>query len=442
LQRRRINSTRKGEEGIVVLLVAMFLLFVVGAMAALAVDLVTFYTARSEAQQAADGAALAGARAMANSGMTSADPLNTLLVTNAEDLARTIATQVAVENKVGGAVPSVNVTFNDADHNDPQIIVQVSRTDLPVFFSRIWGNTAATVKASATAEAYNPSGLNTAGGLAPPVALTCVKPWLLPNRDPSKAANSPIFDVNTGRIASTATGLLGWNSAKSPPPSAGNLQSACPNGDCTTGGLPSPSAWRYYPGKVDSSNFPPPTQSVPSCPSVSTTLTDYQKSIAGCVPKPISCYTPVPVDIDTIPFPARAQDTADAVNCLTHAAANLGDGDVADPLPLPDPAPFTFTGGNQNPIASAKGKRILVSDSLVTVPVIDDSGLNSGSTTATVIGFVQLFLNADGAPAPNVDPAPIQTKIVNMIGCGANATGQPIQGNGTSAVTVRLIAPQ
>ncbi|HLM79633.1 MAG TPA: pilus assembly protein TadG-related protein [Terriglobales bacterium] len=44
------------------------MLFVIGAMAALSIDEVTLYTARSEAQLAADAAALAGARVLANSG--------------------------------------------------------------------------------------------------------------------------------------------------------------------------------------------------------------------------------------------------------------------------------------------------------------------------------------------------------------------------------------
>ena len=33
--------------------------------------------------------------------------------------------------------------------------------------------------------------------------------------------------------------------------------------------------------------------------------------------------------------------------------------------------PFQFLAGNQNPIASAVGKDVMVSDSLVTIPVID-----------------------------------------------------------------------
>ena len=43
------------------------------AMAALAIDVVTLYVARSEMQRAADAAALAGAKAFVDSGVTSLD---------------------------------------------------------------------------------------------------------------------------------------------------------------------------------------------------------------------------------------------------------------------------------------------------------------------------------------------------------------------------------
>ena len=81
------------------------MLFVLGAMAALAIDVVTFYTARSEAQLAADGAALAGARVLANSGATS-DTTGTLLasVESSSGSAQTVATQVATQNVVGGVI--------------------------------------------------------------------------------------------------------------------------------------------------------------------------------------------------------------------------------------------------------------------------------------------------------------------------------------------------
>lgn len=424
------------------MLVAIFLLFVVGAMAALAIDLVTIYTARSEAQQVADAAALAGARVLANSGMTSSDPTDTILASNAESLATTVATQVASQNKIAGGTATVTITYNTGAldfQRNPHITVQVTKTDLPTYFSRIWGSTAAGVKATATAEAYNPSGLNNVVGAAPPVAPACVKPWLLPNLDPTAAGSGgpPIFNKNTGAILNY--GLLGWNAPKAPGSAVG-LRSVCTGGNCGGGALPAPVSWQFYPS--DQISFPAPTKVLPSCANISTP-TAYQHSIAGCVTTPISCGSVV--NIDTGNHPSHAAKAADAVNCLTHATANLGDGDVADPFPAPSPAPFTFTGGNQNPNANVHGKQVLVSDSLVTVPVIDDTTITSGSTTATVIGFVQLFLNADGAPASNsLDPEyPIQTKIVNIIGCGTNAspTAQPILGNGSSPVAVRLITP-
>jgi len=149
------------------MLVAVVMLFVVGAMAALSIDVVTLYTARSEAQLAADGAALAGARVLANSGLTS----TTTGPAGAEDLARTIATQVAANNEVGGrnlnivgtsactAGQEICVSFNDGDSafvTDPHITVRVQRTDLPTFFARIWGSKQITVAASATAEGFAP----------------------------------------------------------------------------------------------------------------------------------------------------------------------------------------------------------------------------------------------------------------------------------------------
>src|ERR1700687_3974995 len=188
------------------------MLFVVGAMAALSIDVVTLYTARSEAQLAADGAARAGARVLANSGMTS-KPTDAALTSNAETLASTVATQVARNNEVGGrklAGSEVTVSFPNAGSpsfgTDPHVTVRVQRTDLPTFFARIWGSTQLTVTASATAEAYNPSGANASFGTTTPVAPICVKPWLLPNIDPTSPPATPttIFDPTTGAITNPA----------------------------------------------------------------------------------------------------------------------------------------------------------------------------------------------------------------------------------------------
>ncbi len=116
----------KRERGIVIVLVAVVMLFVVGAMAALSIDVVTLYTARSEAQLAADAAALAGARVLANSGATS-DRTGTLL-TSVETIpgpASVVATQVAEQNQVGGTyLTGANITaisFGGSDYTNPTI---------------------------------------------------------------------------------------------------------------------------------------------------------------------------------------------------------------------------------------------------------------------------------------------------------------------------------
>jgi len=424
------------------MLVAVVMLFVVGAMAALSIDVVTLYTARSEAQLAADGAALAGARALANSGMTS-DTANTALAANAETLASTVAIQVARHNEVGGrnlVATEVTVSFPNAGSTDfgtnPHVTVRVQRTDLPTFFARIWGSKQITVAASATAEAYNPSGAN-ALGVTTPVAPICVKPWLLPNIDPSNPGNpvapNQIFNPTTGAIAPTATALLGWTTPPGPPtPNPKRLQPACI--DCSTPPAPTPGVWQYYPA-----SFPAPTQALPSCTSALTTA--YEQSVAGCIQTPIPCNGTA--TIDPSDYTNRDTETSSAVNCLTHATNRRGDADEVDLTAAAAPSPpFQFLAGDNNPVAGAVGKDVLVSDSLVTVPVFDSSTWPP-PTPVQIVGFVQLFLNPNGVATPNSGPnaGHMKATVINMAGCGTGVTGTPILGNGASPVAVRMISP-
>ena len=350
------------------MLVAIVMLFVVGAMAALSIDVVTLYTARSEAQLAADGAALAGARVLANSGATS-DQTGTLLIaaTDSTSVAKVLATQVATQNSVGGTPltgTNVNVTFGQivAPWTNPTVTVSV-QASLPTFFARIWGKTQVTVAASATAEAYNPSPAATATNGVTPVAPICVKPWLLPNIDPTSPPNNPtaIFDRTTGAISDQ--NLLGWTSSNATP----QLSVACTNGNCS-GTLPNPIAWKYYPGDP-ATTFPPPTV-YPTCtPALAT---PYEESVAGCVQTAIACNDNA-ANIDTSQYTNRDPETAEAANCLTHAK-NRGGGDTVTTT-APPAAPLEFVAGDDNPFvlsgATSAGTDIMVSDSLVTVPVYD-----------------------------------------------------------------------
>ena len=441
-------SIRKNEQGIIILLVAVFMLFVVGAMAALAIDVVTLYTARSEAQLAADAGALAGARVLANSGMTSYQTL-TAAAESGPFGASLVAQWVATHNNVGGSRlnnAEVTVTFPaTAPFSNPQITVQIQVTDLPTFFSRIWGNQHLAVAATATAEAYNPSGAF-AIGAGPPVAPLCVKPWLLPNIDPTNPTRGTkhIFAA-TG---TAAAGLVGqtWPNANN----ANGLFSACA-GDCSLG-ITTPPAGQYgyyYPGAIDATDFPAPTQALPAC---AAGFNAYQTAIAGCVQRPISCgpasaINPSAINIDQNAYTAgtRDSDTVQAVGCLIHynvPGGVLGDADSIDLADTPS-TPYVFWGGKQNPIAGAQGQPVIVSDSLVTIPVIDTTTL---ANPFTVVGFLQVFLNPSALTTfpstGTAGPYQIPAMIINAVGCAGTSAGtSPILGNGASPVAVRLITP-
>src|SRR6266404_6012512 len=387
------------------MLVAVVMLFVVGAMAALSIDVVTLYTARSEAQLAADGAALAAARVLANSGATSDTTGGSMA--SAWNLAKAVAIQVATQNKVGGTnlTPAeVTPTGPGGNNADPTVTVVVQKNDLPTFFARIWGTRTLRVKASATAEAYNPSYLQgTAAGPGLPVAPTCVKPWLLPNIDPSNPPNQ-IFDPASGAITA-GPGLLGWEQ----PPRLG--------AECTANCLPpptGPNVWRYYPG--DPADFPAPSASSVACPGCPG-FNGYQLSIVGCVQPPIKCNSIV--HVDPAPDGNRDPEAADAVDALAHTSGNQGDSVAILPSP-----PFQFVSGGDNPVvqsgAMAGGTNMMVSDSLATVPVIDTSSptFTNNYPNVQIIGFVQLFLNPTGQKV-NPGTKLIHTEVINLVGCGA-----------------------
>jgi hypothetical protein len=429
----------KDEQGVIITLVAVFMLFVVGAMAALSIDVVTIYTARSEAQLAADSAALAAARVLANSGATS-DTSGTLM-TSATPIAQAVAYQVAEQNQVGGTnlTPfQITVSFGTANPTNSTVNVKV-QANLPTFFARVWGSTQVTVGATATAEAYNPSATSaiTAGGATrPTVAPMCVKPWLLPNISPRPgAAGSQIFDPATGAILDVS--LLGWVT----PPGGPHLRTVCTGAAQQSCAGPTPTAWWYYPGTTDptTGNFPAPSASSVTC-SGCTGFNNYQLSIAGCVQTPISCNATV--SVDQTPDGARDTETADPVNDMTHATTNKGDSVDTSVTPSP---PFQFLAGDDNPVPGTKGNDVMVSDSLVTVPVINvdsASGLPPAYPTVQIIGFVQLFLNPNGTASPSTGTGAghIRTQVINLAGCGTVASGTPIFGNGASPVVVRLIS--
>src|SRR5437867_9589295 len=194
-----ISRKQSQERGQTIALVALTIVTLL-AMAALAIDVVTLYVAKGEVQRAADAAALVAAKAFVDSGVTS-DPANTSLQTLAENMATAGINAILPQNKVAGAAPALVGTatfdFSTARPGNPQVTVSLQRTGLPIFFARIWRSAAATVTASAKAEAYNPANSQTATGNYIPVTLKNIKPLLIANQE---GTNKFITDASGGVV--------------------------------------------------------------------------------------------------------------------------------------------------------------------------------------------------------------------------------------------------
>jgi hypothetical protein len=440
---------RKSERGVTIFLLAVGMAFIILAVSALAIDLVAMYTARGEARLAAEAAAMAGARVLATSGVTT-DPSATRIA-NAKVLANTVATGVATKNLVGGrplAVGEVLVTFpNEGDlaafSVNPQVSVVVRRTDVPTFFARAWGTLSVSVSGSAIAEAYNPS--HAAGGSTlPPLAPQCVKPWLVPNIDPNYAPNG-FFNPSTGAII--------------PPSTVGEaltLLYGCSGGACA-GGLPPTLTQPGTPGSPGPPAVPPTPPSVVffpanftapasnSWPPTCTPACAYEETIVGCSPQPITCGVTSNAIVQLVSTgcaATRSNQTYNGTRCLIHTAGGANDQDQLDTTVTP----ARIKAGDQNPLVLesilAADDRIWTSDSLVSIPVYDNTVTHppSGSTQAVnVIGFIQGFITNVTDPATST--IKLKVTVMNLSGCGTpSASASPIVGDGVSAVPVHLIS--
>jgi Flp pilus assembly protein TadG len=459
LVRSSTQRHRSAERGVTIVLVALTMVAIM-AMAALSIDVVTLYLANAEAQRSADAAALAGARILSISGLTG-DPGDTANRWQpACNFAAQVATAVAEQNTLGGGAltnSQVTVTFpNNSDTAqctlntaafgvNPLVSVKVQRTDVPTFFARIWGQSGASVSATATAEAFNSSNSDSVGnggatGTVIPVQPRCVKPWIVPNLDPVKTPRPFLNDdgtirspgirlngVGNGVVGETFNLIADCNGIADPcqfnvannfvnPPQA-NAQPNTPN-------------LEYLPGQA-----PVTSSAVPAC----ATATPYEEAIAGCDQSTVyqcgvqSSAAPTPNQVDLAENPTGSLgDTSLATQCLINQAAG------PDTLDL-TAYPYHFNTGAGNPIVASgaltSGSIVTSSNSIVTLPIYDGNPVAvSGTSPVTIVGFLQVFINNVDTGTGNVN-----VTVLNVTGCGngTNAVGTAV--SGTSPVPVRLI---
>jgi Flp pilus assembly protein TadG len=440
-------------------------IFSIIAMAALSIDIGTLYQASAEAQRSADAAALAAARVLSLSGMTG-DPTNKSGQWSAACAAATLAAQaVGSQNTVAGAAPTVPTpTYVAADGKsdctagsgtavsfgvNPTVTVKVMQSNLPTYFSRIWGSAGSSVSATATAEVFNPSnsGSFASGGEMVPVQPHCVKPWIVPNRDPGNpsgcAGATCMQFVSTTAGATAGTILNGgvtYNGATGVIGETFNLIADCgPTGGCVppppgypqaNTGAPTPPPMpylQYLPGQVLGTPI-----AAPSCGRADP----YQEAIAGCDQStPYQCgvqasiaTNPSRIDLMENPYGATG-DTATAAGsgCLTKSGDTLSTSIY----------PYAITSGPSNPLAS--GSVVTSSNSIVSLPIYDDIEALNGANNSpvTIVGFLQVFINS-------VDTATsgyVNVTVLNVAGCGESVPNNATYINGTSPVPVRLITP-
>lgn len=407
----RVRNKRNGERGISLYLVAGSLFILLG-ISALAIDLASLYVARNEAQRAADSAALAGAKVFVESGC-----INSGTCAGQEGAATTRAVRVGSQNILAGVNVTVNagdVSFDVGTPQNPRITVTVESGNLNTFFAKAFGiASTGGVNATATAEAYTPSG--TAGG--PTFCTSCVRPWLIPNCDPNVLHIIPL-GVNCGGAAPLLDPASNYSVA---------------NPGCSSGG-----------GVIGESIL----IAIETQPTVygaaddGTGMVGYQTSITTCNTGQKTCGTTTPTITGT-----KINFTVPGIDTLLHLPINT--------FGAPPPAPVAPVGqdyvdaticplqihaGALNPLV-AQGvvpvdSVISTSDSIVTAYIFDSNNLPlAAGSTPTIVGFAQIFVSQVDS---NGD---VWGVILSLAGCG-NSGGSCSSGSvikGPTTLPVRLI---
>jgi Flp pilus assembly protein TadG len=443
-----LSRRRHHERGQTILLVAISIVSLL-AMAALAIDIVTLYVARSEIQRAADADALVAAKAIADSGVTSlqaTDPNLTAAQTLAQNMATAAVTGLISApniNLVAGQPASMTTlapVINWARQGNPYVTVNLQRTGLPTFFSKVWLSAAPSVTASATAEVYNPSNLP----IITPIAPKSVKPWLVANADPIQS--QPFINTLNGTVE---TNIIGETF---------NLTADCQVGlpTCQLFTLPTnrnpPIANAasqqvdYVPAAVTPAN----PKNV--CPASCAGSTDYEQTIECADANSYSTLAcgggAANATWDNNNNPGGGTGlSASGAECLTGASTS-GPAQGQDLLTnsgIWPATPFQIQAGTHNPL---HGSFVTTSNSVVTIPIINNNyppgNFPTSGQPLTIVGYLQAFINqVQSGITPNTTAGDINITVLNIAGCSSvnNSANPVIGGGGSSPVPVRLITP-
>lgn len=428
MRKTSLARNRKDESGQTIAIVALSLVSLF-AMAALAIDVASLYSARAEAQKAADAAALAAAKAFVDSGYMT----NPAALDLAKNMASSYGQAIGSQNNVAGSPPTVTVQPPDTTYpGNPQVTVQVQQTNLPIFFSRIWGVTLLKVSATATAEAYNPSNFQNPASPSPRFLATgqsigvtpsCVKPLAIPNAD-NTVGGSPYIDRNTGVVQGNPIGEAFSVTSFCQPRRGGRRG---PPVSCTNPVNPPTDPASIMGKYVPISPENPPATTTYNCPSCASGTQPIQQSLECCNTNVYQCgggNTSAEVLVDYTGYTAFTPFST--MRCATES---LG---LPDTLTVPSDYP-----SNPMQITTANGPtpgNVSTSGSIMTFPIWDNSGIVR-QAKIQIIGFIQVFVTA---PSFSFTGS-LNGTVLNVIGCGQNSPNVPVSGGGATPIPVRLI---
>ena len=437
------SPNQEGERGQTLLLVVICIAVLVG-MAALAIDIATLYTAHNETRRAAEAAALAGAQTIATSGVTSGWLTQAQACSGnvgSPGLAEQRALTMVAQNPIAGGAGTLQATScNFSLATNPRFTVTVQRAGLPTFFGRLWGSFPGIATASATAEAYNPSGTT-----GPPIQVGLVKPWAIPNCDPNNSGtpNPACTGVASGYFIDPANNYAVAN----PGSVVGTVVDLkeVPLGSTT---MTEPASPPPGPPMIDFLAVDVPiSASTASCPasqtlscvaSLQAATPGYPETIACANSQSLSCGQALNVHSGSGSNPNQIT-SQDAALCLIHAD-NTGNNRGQDlfcshgSYPVCSlGSPIPIDGGANNPDPFLQGQNnISRSDSVVTVPIYC-TGPGCPTNPLTIIGFLQLGI------ARVRNAGPLRAIVMNVVGCGSTSGTNPVSGGGVSPIPVRLV---
>lgn len=461
----------KGERGATLVFLGLVMLALLGVLA-LAIDLGMLYVGRSEAQRAADAAALAGAYVFMQSGCTGGGAAGTVpncaLDLTAQANARAQAEAAGNKNYVlghqvsltdagsatpptpcstpgGGCtydIPGGNISFTFPSGTEPQVTATVWLAHVPTIFAQVFHAWSANVSATATAEAFQ-------GG---DQTIQCPLPFAVPNCDtnttdqlgtnvncpPTTSGTQPKYFIDaTGNIDTTAYGKLIL------------LHYASTSG-VNSGGTIIPSQW--YLLAMGGQGAATLGNNIISCSNTS-----------------VSCNDVIPIETGSTSNGGVDHPVDILINAMGQSGKTpkdgMGQGQDTINIGTYPVGPYTITGGYNNPNPAFQNQIVTgASSSVQTVPIYSQACSNANdpttcSNTTTlnsgtngqgvmIVGYMQVFLvdaespgNSGTADICNPtgqnwsNDSPVCAYVLQIVKCGSG----PTVNTQWSPVPIRLI---